>query len=66
MIAAVRHHAEKHYNEDGWDYIVECYEDDEIEKEIGNASTNQEAIANVGRICKLCDDRRQDVIAEIF
>ena len=32
MVAAVKAHALAHYNEDGWDSIVECYED-----EIGRA-----------------------------
>lgn len=66
MVAAVRKYAEDHYNEDGWDSIVECYEDADIVAEIVGCNTVEEAIRKVGRGCKLWDDKRQDVLAEVF
>lgn len=29
---AVRNHAIEHYNDGGWDFIVECYSDEDIQK----------------------------------
>ena len=66
MVKAVKKYAEEHYNEGGWDSIVECYEDSEIAAEIDGCSTVEEAIRKVGRGCKLWDERRQDVLAEVF
>lgn len=66
MVAAVKKYAEDHYNEDGWDSIVECYDNSDIAREVGNATTIEEAIAKVGKGCKIWDEHRQDVIAEIF
>lgn len=38
LLAAVREHAQKHYDE-GWDVIVEAYEDDELVELIRQASS---------------------------
>lgn len=68
MVAAVKAYAESHYNEGGWDTIVECYDDRELASEImqGKCQTNEEAIAYVGRGCKVYDDYRKDIQAEAF
>jgi hypothetical protein len=66
MIAAVKNYAIEHYNEDGWDSIVECYDDSDIKEDIGNAATVEEAIRNVARFCILWDERRTDALAEVF
>lgn len=68
MVAAVKKHARAHYNDDGWDSIVECYHDSELAREIteGGCKTIDEAIAHVGWGCKVWNDRRKDVIAESF
>ena len=52
MVAAVRAYAEKHYNEDGWDVLVECMSGCEIVDEIGDATSTVQAIRNVLRIRK--------------
>jgi hypothetical protein len=66
LIAAVRKHAMDHYKEGGWDFVVECYEDSDIAEEMGDARTPAEAIAAVGRIAGIRDERRRDALAEIF
>jgi hypothetical protein len=68
MVAAVKTYANAHYDEGGWDSIVECYEDSELAEEIqrGNCSTIEEAIAYVGKGCNLWDERRQDIEATAF
>lgn len=35
LVAAVKQHALDHYNEGGWDYIIECYSDQELAEIIG-------------------------------
>jgi len=52
LVAAVRRHAFANYEKDGWDYIVECYEDDQLAELIGDAQTLAEAIARAGKRAK--------------
>ncbi len=68
MIEAVKAHAIKHYEQDGWDTIVECYSDSEIAKEIeqGKCESVEQAIAYVAKGCKVYNDYRNDIRAEIF
>lgn len=68
MINAVKKYSVEHWNEDGWDIVAECYEDEEIQKIIVEAKvyTIAEAIAAVGEECGLRDEIRKDVQAEIF
>ena len=66
LIAAVRKHAAKNYERDGWDYVVECYSDDDIREAIGDAKTENQAIVRVKRAVKVLDDHRKDICAEAF
>lgn len=66
MVKAVKDHAAKNYNQDGWDYVVECYEDTDIAEIIGNARTAKGAIAKVKAVVKTQDSYRKDIQAEIF
>lgn len=66
MVKAVRKHATANYEQDGWDYLVECYSDDEIVELFDGATTVEEAIANVGEVMKLKDDYRKDIEATAF
>lgn len=47
LVEAVKEFAIRHYSEDGWDIIVECYSDNEIKNIIGKARTEQGAIKKV-------------------
>ncbi len=66
LVKAVRGHANANYNKGGWDYLVECWSDAEIELEIGKART----VAGAIRACKftvgLLDERRREVMSEAF
>jgi hypothetical protein len=63
LVAAVRAHALTHYEEDGWDYVVECWEDAYLLDAIGNARTLKGAVAKVRRHVKDLDEVRDDVRA---
>lgn len=57
-------HAESHYNEGGWDVVVECYDKCDIVEIItegGIPETEEEAIRRVGEVVGTYHDVRQDV-----
>ena len=66
LVKAVRDHARKNYERDGWDYVVECYDDADIIEAIGDARTEASAIVRVKRAVKAMDDHRKDIQAEAF
>ena len=68
VLSAVLAHAIENYEQDGWDYMVECWTAEEIESDIvkNNLDTNTKAIAYFGRIVRTLDSVRRDVQAEIF
>lgn len=67
MLKAVREHAQKNYNKGGWDYIIECYEDDaELLELCGDATTPKQAIAIVKKCVGNWADRREDIEKEVF
>jgi hypothetical protein len=63
LIGAVRRHAINNYEQDGWDILVECYDDGDILELISdaNASTVEEAIASVRKTLKIYDDHRAEI-----
>ena len=66
LVQAVKVHAKKHYNVDGWDLLVECYDDAEIAEAIGQSKTARAAIAAVRRELAPHADRRLDIQLERF
>ena len=66
LIAAVRKYAIANYEKDGWDYLVECWEDSDIQEAIGIAKTERSAINACRRIVRIMDERRQEVRSEIW
>jgi len=44
LLNQVKSHATRHYAEDAWDIIVECYTDNELAALIGRASTLEGAL----------------------
>lgn len=65
LVEAVKAHANTNYEEDGWDYLVECYSDEEVAELIldAGAKTNAEAIKAVGEVMKIKDDYRKEIQA---
>jgi len=45
FVKAVKQYALDHYNQDGWDILVECWDYDDIAHVIEGATTEAEAIA---------------------
>jgi hypothetical protein len=66
LVAAVKKHAAEHYEEDGWDYLVESYEDHEVAELIGGAKTERGAIRKVAATMRLLDERRRDIQSTAF
>lgn len=66
LIDAVQEHAHDHYNEGGWDVVVECYSDEMIEEVIAGATTPAEAIAKFAPLVDVWADRQADAINSAF
>lgn len=64
LVQAVKDHAKAHYEEGGWDMVVECYEDREIAEAIEGCTTKEEAIARLGEIAGIYHDRRKGAWAD--
>lgn len=70
MVDAIQKHARENYNTDGWDFVVETMDRDDITKHLLEpltldrpVQTIEEAIAALHYLVKLLDDRRKDVQA---
>lgn len=63
LVKAVKQHAADHYEEGGWDYVVECYSDAEVAELIGGARTVKGAIKKVAKVMKIKGDYREDIQA---
>lgn len=63
-IKAIRAHAEANYNKDGWDFLVECWSDEDIAEAAGSARTDKGAIAKVKAALAPLAERRDEVRAE--
>ena len=61
MVAAVKEHAVKFYNKNGWDFIVECWSDKEIEEAIAGLRSKRAAIAKVRETAKLLAGHRSEI-----
>jgi hypothetical protein len=66
LIAAVKQHAVEHYEQDGWDIVVECYSDAELADIIKRARTAAGAIRKVKAHIKPRADYRADIQSEAF
>jgi hypothetical protein len=61
LIAAVKEHAKKFYNKNGWDFIVECWSDADIAEAIEGCRSKRAAIAKVRSTAKLLAERRTEI-----
>lgn len=67
FVAKVRAHAQANYEQGGWDFVVECWDDSQILAELERAEGDGEAaLAAIAEAVGVVDERRQDVRAEIF
>lgn len=62
LVEAVKAHAHEHYNNGGWDVIVECWEDQEIGDLLTErgATTTDEAITAFRPLVSVWADRQAD------
>ena len=63
LIKEVREYALANYTKDGWDFLVECWDYNEIAEQIGNATTVKGAIANCRQITRMLAEQRSEVQA---
>lgn len=61
FVQDVRKYAKEHYNNDGWDEVVEAWDDKDIEEEIVNCKTPEEAIKKMESIVKLRKSHSDDI-----
>lgn len=73
LVEAVKAHAMAHYNDGGWDVIVECYTDEEIveifeiDRRFGTEiATVEQAIASVTSPVEVWADRQADARNSAF
>jgi hypothetical protein len=61
LVAAVKEHAVKFYQQNGWDFIVECWSDSDIVEAIEGCRSKRAAIAKVRSTAKLLAERRTEI-----
>jgi hypothetical protein len=57
---AIMQYATEHYNEGGWDMVVECYTVEEIDQETKDAATFDAALNIMRRIATLWHEMEQE------
>ena len=63
LVKQVREHALQNYDQDGWDFLVECWEDSDIAEHIGDATDLDVAIQRCRRVTRALDEHRREVRA---
>ena len=68
LIAAVRAHAETHYERNGWDFVVECYSDNDIAEILADRqiTSKRAAIKEIGAGVRLQNERRTEIEGTAF
>jgi hypothetical protein len=68
LVAIVKAYAVEHYNDGGWDVIVECWSDDQILEKIERhgATTRKQAIQAFVDVVDVWADRQADAINSAF
>lgn len=60
LVKQVREYAEANYENGGWDYIVECWSDEEIADAIAGAKSKSAAIRKLSRFVKAFAERQAE------
>lgn len=66
LVEGVKAHALAHYNDGGWDVIVEAWTDDDIAKAIGGARTLRGALRKLSPTVAVWADRQADAENSAF
>jgi hypothetical protein len=70
LVEQIKAYAVEHYNQDGWDVLVECWEDSDIlefiegMKEKENVTDFEGVIRELGEIMKIGRERMEDSWAD--
>ena len=65
-VERIKRHALTHYNEDGWDILVECWTDEYIADHIRGCKTYEEAVITISNSLSVMSSYRAEIQAEIF
>ena len=60
VVAEVRAYAEAHYEDGGWDVVVEAYTDDEIAEVIGQVQSLKAAIRKFAVVIDVYSEKQAD------
>jgi hypothetical protein len=63
LVKFIRDHAIANYNKDGWDYLVECWDDAAILGAVKNCRSADAAIRKLRKTLKAMDDYRSEIVA---
>jgi hypothetical protein len=66
FVKEIKAYALANYTRDGWDIVVECYSDEELQELTFRCTSAEQAIAKIGRTVKAQDDYRKDIQSEAF
>ena len=66
LVERLRKHALEHYEENGWDYVVEAFDDADVLEAIDDARDFDAAVASLGELVGLLDERRKEVQSTAF
>ena len=66
FVEDVKKYALEHYEENGWDIVVECFSDEEISEIIKKARTKKGAIEKMSKSIRPLADHRSEIEATIF
>jgi len=66
LVQAIKDHALAHYEDGGWDVVVECFDDAEIADTIGAAGTVAEALVAFAPLIDVWSDRQADARNSAF
>lgn len=66
MVAEVKAYALEHYNEGGWDVIVECWTDEMIASELVRTRTLHGAVRKIAQLTGVYAERQADARNSAF
>lgn len=62
LVGAVQSHAQAHYEQGGWDFVLECWEEHDIFAYLAEADFDlDKAIAEIGWSVGVIDDYRTEI-----
>ncbi len=66
LVEFIKAHALTNYEAGGWDVVVECFDDEEIEEIVGEAKTEAQALDAFENIVGVFADRQADARNSAF